>query len=296
MEDKDDYYNILGINKNASDKEIKKAYRKLAMKYHPDKNPNNKDAEERFKIIGEAYNILSDKDKKTRYDRFGKQGLNENGGPNMAPVNPNDIFNMFFGGNDPFSMHGGNNFNNGNGVSFQHFSNSRMPNNFRRSNRNINRYGIIQNNTEVIIKGLVNASNYNNCKGIIRNYDLHKKRYIISVNGNDILLKCDNFIQLLNVVVYNLKSNNELNGKRCRIIDFINNRYVIDINQKRYSLNINNLIVDNNSYVKLVGLNSKPELNNRWGKIIKFDYSSERYLIQINKALIVKTKPDNIMI
>ena len=60
--------------------------------------------------------------------------------------------------------------------------------------RNINRYGIIQNNTEVIIKGLVNASNYNNCKGIIRNYDLHKKRYIISVNGNDILLKCDNFI------------------------------------------------------------------------------------------------------
>ena len=59
-----DYYNILGVNKNASDDEMKRAYRKLAMKYHPDKNPNKKEAEERFKEINEAYAVLSDKEKR----------------------------------------------------------------------------------------------------------------------------------------------------------------------------------------------------------------------------------------
>ena len=71
---KKDYYEVLGLEKNASDTEIKKAYRKLAMKFHPDKNPNNTEAEERFKEIAEAYEVLSDSDKKQRYDRYGHQG------------------------------------------------------------------------------------------------------------------------------------------------------------------------------------------------------------------------------
>ena len=91
----DSYYEILGLDKNASDADIKKAYRKLAVRYHPDKNPNNKNAEEKFKVINEAYSILSDKEKKQQYDRFGKRGLNGNEGPQMNGVNPHDIFNMF---------------------------------------------------------------------------------------------------------------------------------------------------------------------------------------------------------
>ena len=70
---KRDYYDILGINKAASASEIKKAYRKKAIKYHPDKNPDDKNAEEKFKEAAEAYEILSDGDKKARYDQYGHQ-------------------------------------------------------------------------------------------------------------------------------------------------------------------------------------------------------------------------------
>ena len=77
---KRDYYEILGLSKNTSDEEIKKAYRKLAIKYHPDKNPEDKGAEEKFKEAAEAYEVLNDADKKAQYDRFGHNAFNQGRG------------------------------------------------------------------------------------------------------------------------------------------------------------------------------------------------------------------------
>ena len=96
---KRDYYEVLGISKEASAEEIKKAYRKLAVKYHPDKNPGNKEAEEKFKEAAEAYAVLSDADKKAKYDRFGHAGV-DGAGPDFSGGfgNLNDILNDLFGG------------------------------------------------------------------------------------------------------------------------------------------------------------------------------------------------------
>ena len=102
MAEKRDYYEVLGVAKNASADEIKSAYRKLAMKYHPDRNPGDKAAEEKFKEAAEAYDVLRDADKRARYDQFGHAGMNGGaGGFGAGGMNMDDIFSMFgdiFGG------------------------------------------------------------------------------------------------------------------------------------------------------------------------------------------------------
>lgn len=112
-ENKRDYYEVLGVDKNASDDEIKKAYRKTAKKYHPDLNPDNPEAEAKFKECNEAYEVLSDSQKKARYDQFGFAGVDPNYGGGQGgyggggfgfdgDIDLGDIFSSFFGGGSGF--------------------------------------------------------------------------------------------------------------------------------------------------------------------------------------------------
>jgi molecular chaperone DnaJ len=101
MSKKRDFYEILGVSKSANESEIKKAYRKMALKYHPDKNPDDKASEDKFKEAAEAYEVLSDADKRSKYDRFGHAGMNGGGGFGGGGMNMDDIFSQFgdvFGG------------------------------------------------------------------------------------------------------------------------------------------------------------------------------------------------------
>ncbi len=110
---KRDYYEVLGVSKTATEDEIKKAYKKLAIKYHPDRNPDDKEAEEKFKEAAEAYDVLHDPQKRARYDQFGHEGMNGAGGFggfNGQGMSMDDIFSMFgdvFGGRGGFGGFGG---------------------------------------------------------------------------------------------------------------------------------------------------------------------------------------------
>ncbi|XP_041367531.1 dnaJ homolog subfamily B member 6-like isoform X2 [Gigantopelta aegis] len=112
------YYDVLGVQKNSTTKEIKKAYRRLALKWHPDKNPGKKEeAEKKFKELAEAYEVLSDTKKRDMYDKYGKDGLSGNqgftcddfdsfggvGGFHFTFRRPEDVFRDFFGTDDPFA-------------------------------------------------------------------------------------------------------------------------------------------------------------------------------------------------
>src|ERR1700743_3723401 len=109
---KRDYYEVLSVSRTASDQEIKSAYRKLAMQFHPDRNPDNPEAEEKFKECSEAYAILADGEKRAHYDRFGHAGVGSNGGAAggfdaSVFTDFQDIFGDIFGFGDVFGGRGG---------------------------------------------------------------------------------------------------------------------------------------------------------------------------------------------
>lgn len=108
MAEKRDYYEILGVDRTATEDQLKKAYRKLAIKYHPDKNPGDKEAEAKFKELAEAYDVLSDPEKRARYDQFGHAGMGGASGYGAGGFSMDDIFSQF---GDIFGGHFGGGFN-----------------------------------------------------------------------------------------------------------------------------------------------------------------------------------------
>ena len=130
MADKRDYYEVLGVSKSATPEELKKAYRKLALQYHPDRNPGDKEAEEKFKEAAEAYEVLSNPEKRQRYDQFGFAGMSGAGGYSGQGMSMDDIFSQFgdlfadFGLGSFFS--GGFGGSRSGGIAREHGSNIRV--------------------------------------------------------------------------------------------------------------------------------------------------------------------------
>ena len=145
---KRDYYEVLGVDRGASADEIKKAYRKAALKYHPDKNPGDKEAEEKFKEAAEAYDVLSNPDKKARYDQFGHEGMNGGaggfggGGFSGGGFTMEDIFSQF---GDIFGGHFGGGF-------------SGFSGNASRGGRRVNRGSDLRIKVKLSLKEIVNGT------------------------------------------------------------------------------------------------------------------------------------------
>lgn len=304
----EDLYKILKISKNATKDEIKKSYRKLAIKYHPDKNPNDKESENKFKKIADAYSILSDEKKRKEYDMFGNQ--NENINFHHSNIDPNIIFNNFFSNSNSsnvqfsFSNNDSYTFNNLESNPFDFFNNGIFNNDFFNKNsnnvRNIKRNSYkkiikyrIKKGTKILTINLNNKSK-NNMIGII--FDYNNDKYIVELceDKTYISINYENILQLLKCKIHNLKNNIELNNKEGIIEGYYNNKYVVKVEEKYYKLNIKNLIIDNNELVKIYGLKNNYNLNGKLGLIKEYD--NGKYIIQLENNKTIKILVDNIRI
>ena len=305
-----DYYKVLGVSKNASVNEIKKAYKKLAIRYHPDKNKNKEQAAEDFKKVSEAYDVLSDEEKRQKYDQFGKEGLNNN--VHMSNQHAQEMFNTFFGGQDPFSMFfnddddffGGGiggpgiRINLGGGPSRVFRQQS-----FRsRSQTNQNKlpFNKISKGKQIFIVGLnSDKNNLNNSSAKVQDFNSLKNRYVVQTNsGKLVSLKPDNIKEIINFRVWNYKKQRDLNNQTGQIIGFdvTSNEYRVILNNNMISLKIENMVINDDHCVTLIGIMSQPHLNNKTVKIKNFDWSLQKYVVQVSENKLIKIKMENIKI
>ena len=304
-----DYYKILGVSKDGTEKDFKKAYRKLAMKWHPDKNPENHKAEENFKKINHAYEVLSDPKKKEMYDLYGKDGLNGSSQPtnynttnfsNMRShnskftkfefSNPNDIFAQFFGGANPFES-GGFHFSTNNMSKHPGMSSYVSSRQYKSPTRFRNK---INQNTKVMLTGLVNKG-YNGRKGVVRDID-SKNRYIIEFDdGNHLSINSKNIIPLIEKVILNNLTKEYLNGKTGDIIgwDEKSGRYLIKLFVgETVSIKPNNILFPERTPIYIKNLIKSSHYNDSSGVILGYD--GDRYQIKTEHNSIIKIKPENI--
>jgi len=360
----DDYYKILGCNRSANESELKKAYRKLAVKWHPDKNPNNEVATTNFQKISEAYATLSDAKKREVYDQYGKEGVDasEQGGvpgggfpgggfpggefggggggmhQHMSPEEAQAFFSTFFGGSDPFGggMGGGGRGSSpfassgrGRGPSFRSsgmggadpfsmmfdgmgggghpgmsFSSSRGGGFPQQSQPQVSqqRFDAIPNGTVVSLKGLKNAPERNGDRGVIKQYVPSTGRYFVTLEDSDenMSVKPTNLLQHIHVRIHDIQNQPELNGKTGTIIAWNENKeryniYVMTM-KKVVCLKAANVVLDVGTVGMVCGLNSRPELNGKFGTIKEFIRDNNRYDVQLSPQHVIRVKMENMRV
>lgn len=326
----EDYYQILGIPRSASDAELKKAYKKLAVKWHPDKNPGDEQATTNFQKISEAYATLNDEKKRKIYDAYGKEAADQSeqmpDGPmgghghggfpggmpggsfsfgggggggrgghqhQMSHDEAEFLFSQFFGGSDPFGGMGGHR---GGGPGMRGHPGMGRPSRVRQPKR----YDAIPVGTIVSLKDLISKPEKNGERGEVLQYDPSTGRYIVKIEDGDetIKVKPSNLLQHVHLKVRGLESRADLNGQKATILAWDDSKeryniYVMSIS-KVLSLKPTNVVLDNGTVGKITGLQSKPELNGQWGTITNFNSESDRYDIQLSADKILRLKLDNI--
>jgi len=302
MEDlsSNNYYDILGVNKNISNELLKKKYRKLAFKWHPDKNKDKKRAEENFKKINEAYDVLSDNKKRQIYDNYGKEGFgikNDDYYFNSPKSNFKKNFSQFNfrNTNDIFSQIFESNMN----VKFMSTNHYRTKsNNINILRNDLNKYNH-NNGIKIIIYNLVNNYELNGLEGIILNYNKNKKRYRIqTLDKNIISLKHSNIIPMIQKIkLINIISNTELNGKIGNVIGWYNEKKRFKVRllcNKIILVKNNNIIWPKDTIINIKNLKNNISLNGRKG-IVK-DYDGKRYYIHLDTNDNIKIKLENVSI
>lgn len=306
----EDYYQLLGISREASDDEIRKAYKKAALKYHPDKNPNNAEAEHMFKKIAEAYDVLQEKDKRRIYDLYGEVGLKSGAGAGgfssdgaaaFGGVDPMDIFSRFFGAEGMESMHvgGGNNAKvhmfrsdgrGGGGMSFSFGGSGRdfdmgdgdlfsqMFHGARNASSSDDDGLAI--GSLVIIQGLRAAAHLNGCSGTIVGQDPDSGRLQVQVDGSVVAVRPEN------VAVSKLQRPRK---RRSSIDPFPTARSARGRANSRESST-----PKRGTFVQIINTN-RPDLDGVHGEVFSFDEGSRTYNVRIGGARAVSLPPANLM-
>ncbi len=375
----DEYYAILGCNRSASDAELKKAYRKLAVKWHPDKNPDNEEATRNFQKISEAYATLSDKKKRQLYDQYGKQGADAadqmpegagfpggmggfpggmhfgggmpGGGMHggMSAQQAEAMFASLFGDSDPFgglfsqSMGGGMGSMGGGMGSMpgMHFSVGGMPGGMGGPGMRSSMGGgmgpfsmfdgpgmsgsmaggmpggvgssfssastppgfdEIPNGTVVSLKGLVSRPEMNGDRGMVKQYNRQKGRYVVELEDSNetMSVKASNLLQHVHVKIHDIKGQPELNGKSGTILTWLpdKERYNIYVPslKKAVSLKPGNVVLENGTVGQIVGLQSKPGLNGKYGTIKGWMRETNKYDVQLSASQLIRIKVENLRV
>eukprot|EP00584_Thalassiosira_punctigera_P025756 CAMPEP_0172560200 /NCGR_PEP_ID=MMETSP1067-20121228/87517_1 /TAXON_ID=265564 ORGANISM="Thalassiosira punctigera, Strain Tpunct2005C2" /NCGR_SAMPLE_ID=MMETSP1067 /ASSEMBLY_ACC=CAM_ASM_000444 /LENGTH=364 /DNA_ID=CAMNT_0013349945 /DNA_START=95 /DNA_END=1189 /DNA_ORIENTATION=+ len=356
-----DYYSILGCPRNADDASLKKAYRKLAVKWHPDKNPDSQEAKENFQKVSEAYATLSDKKKRQMYDQYGEEGVRAaeagvdapgggmpggfggfgggfpgggGGAHHMSPEEAQQFFSHAFGGNDPFGgmfgmgmggggpgirftpASGGDPFGGG-GDPFASFLGSQMGGSSMRqgmggSMRNMGgmrtsappmkEYNVIPRGTIVSLKDLVSRSDLNGDRGVVKQYVPQSSRYVVELEDSEetLSVKPENMLQHVHVTIHDIQSQPELNGQTGTVITWFPtkgryNIYVASM-KKVVSLKPGNVVLETGIVARVNGLESRPELNGKWGTIKEWIRDSNKYNVQLSAGQIIRVKVENMIL
>jgi len=332
MQHQKEYYKILGLSRDAKPKDIKKAYRKLAIKWHPDKNPGDKVAEEKFKEISEAYEVLSDESKRKQYDLGGNPfgGMGGGGNPfgggggaqhfsfGNSGSDPREIFKMFFGeeGEDPFAaLFGGGSgggfpagmrmhMGSGGGDPFQSFGfggnsafgGSPFGGMQQQQRQHRDRIGILKSGTAVYIHSLTGAMQHNGRIGKVKFYDDSKGRYTVDVGleSGPLALRPSNIQQLIqNVEIVDIASKPEYNGKLGNVSSYKDGRLIVQVAGGRaMALKGDKIIVPKGTRITLQNL-SNEKYNGMQGNVLEYDRAAGRYTVQTSRGQNIRVKREN---